>query len=134
MQYEEMLINKAADAMKNSYAKYSSFNVGAALLCENGTIYKGCNIENASFSATVCAERIAVFSAVSAGETHFSAIAVVGGKNGEIDEYCFPCGICRQVLSEFCGGDFLVILYDGKTIKKYTLKELLPFEFGSQML
>ena len=128
------LIGEAASAMENSYSPYSRFRVGAALLCKNGKIYKGCNIENSSFPAGICAERTALVKAVSEGDTEFDAIAVVGGRDGETDGFCFPCGICRQMLSEFCADDFKIILCDGKNIREFTLKELLPFKFGSENL
>lgn len=128
------LVEKAVKAMESSYSPYSNFKVGAALQCKNGKVFTGCNIENSSFSATVCAERTAIFKALSEGENDFCAVAVVGGKNGEITDYCPPCGICRQVLCEFCGNDFEILLYNGVEIKKYTLKELLPYSFGSDNL
>lgn len=125
----------AKAAMQNSYAPYSKYNVGAVLLCKNGNIYKGCNVENASYSATNCAERTALFSAVANGEKEFSAICVVGGKNGEIRNYAMPCGICRQALSEFCGADFKVYVgISENDIKEYTLGELLPFSFDKSKL
>ncbi len=133
MPYQK-LIETAITAMKNSYSPYSNFKVGAALLCKNGNIYSGCNVENASFSATVCAERTAIFNAVSKGEKSFEAIAIVGGKDGEITSFCSPCGICRQTLEEFCNNDFKIILFDGQTSKTYTLGELLPLSFGSNDL
>lgn len=123
------LIEKAKEAMKNSYSPYSDFKVGAALLCKNGKVFLGANIENSSFSATNCAERTAFFEAVSKGETDFIKIAVVGGKKGEINCFCPPCGVCRQVMTEFCEKDFEILLYDGKNIKKYTLNEILPLGF-----
>lgn len=131
---EKILIDKAIEAMKNSYSPYSDFKVGAALLGKNGKIYTGCNIENSSFSATVCAERTAIAKAVSMGETAFSAVAVVGGKKGEITDFCQPCGICRQMFSEFCDGSFKILLFNGKEIKTFTQSELLPFSFGSENL
>lgn len=125
----------AKETMQNSYAPYSKYNVGAVLLCKNGNIYKGCNVENASYSATNCAERTALFSAISNGEKEFSAICVVGGKNGEIEDYAMPCGICRQVLSEFCGADFKIFVgISENDIKEYTLGELLPFSFDKSRL
>ena len=129
------LFNKAIEAMQSSYAPYSGYNVGAALLCKNGNVYKGCNIENASYSATNCAERTALFSAVANSERDFEAICIVGGKSGEITDYAFPCGVCRQALSEFCGEDFKV--YIGKNeddIKEFTLGELLPCSFDKSKL
>lgn len=125
----------AKEAMQNSYAPYSKYNVGAVLLCKNGNIYKGCNVENASYSATNCAERTALFSAVANSEKEFSAICVVGGKNGEIRNYAMPCGVCRQALSEFCGADFKVYVgISENDIKEYTLGELLPFSFDKSKL
>lgn len=123
------LVLIAKESLKNSYAPYSKFNVGAALLCKNGSVYKGVNIENASFSATNCAERTALFSAIANGEKEFEKIAVVGGKNGETKDFCIPCGVCLQVLSEFCKKDFEIVLFDGNKTKIYTLKELLPNSF-----
>lgn len=125
----------AKEATKNSYAPYSSYNVGAVLLTKNGNIYKGCNVENASYSVTCCAERTALFSAVASGEKEFDAIIVVGGKNGEITDYAMPCGICRQALAEFCDADFKV--YVGKSeddIKEFTLGELLHCSFDKSKL
>lgn len=126
---KEELIGNAMSAMKNAYAPYSEFCVGAALLGESGKVYKGCNVENSSYSVTNCAERTALFKAVSNGERKFSAIAIVGGKNGRVEEYCFPCGVCRQALSEFCRKDFKIYLYNGVEIQTYTLDELLPHSF-----
>lgn len=125
----------AKEAMQNSYAPYSNYNVGAVLLTKNGDIYSGCNIENASYSVTCCAERTALFSAIASGEKEFSAICIVGGKNGEITDYAMPCGICRQALAEFCNADFKV--YVGKSeydIKEFTLSELLPCSFDKSKL
>lgn len=125
----------AKDAMKNSYAPYSNYNVGAALLCKNGSLYNGCNIENASYSVTNCAERTALFSAISNGEKEFEAICIVGGKNGEITDYAMPCGACRQALAEFCNKDFKVYIgLDEDNIKAYTLNELLPYSFNKSKL
>ena len=105
------LMAMALKAREMAYAPYSKFKVGAALLCDDGEIFGGCNIESASFSPTNCAERTALFKAVSEGKHDFTAIAVVGGKaNGEL-EFCTPCGVCRQVISEFCTGDFEIVLY-----------------------
>ena len=125
----------AKDAMKNSYAPYSNYNVGAALLCKNGNLYNGCNIENASYSLTNCAERTALFSAISNGEKEFEAICIVGGKNGEITDYAMPCGACRQVLAEFCDADFKVYVgINENDIKEYKLSELIPFLFNKSKL
>jgi cytidine deaminase len=125
------LVNKALSMRKMSYTPYSHFNVGAALLGADGNIYTGCNIENASYTPTNCAERTAFFKAVSEGVRDFKAIAIAGGKEDakELD-YCPPCGVCRQVMSEFCDKDsFSVVLYNGKEIRTYTLGELLPLAF-----
>lgn len=121
----------AINAMKSAYAPYSGCHVGAALLTEDGRVYTGCNIENASFSPTVCAERTAIFKAVSEGERRFSMLAVAGGKDGEITGVFPPCGVCRQVLCEFCSPDMSIILVkdaDGNA-DVHTLGELLPFSF-----
>lgn len=125
---EKELVSLAVGARENSYSPYSGFKVGAALLTKSGKVYKGCNIENSAFSPTNCAERTAVFSAVADGEREFSAIAIVGGAD-EIKDFCPPCGVCRQVLSEFCKSDFKIHLFNGEEIKTYTLGELLPLSF-----
>lgn len=127
----DMLVKRALEAREKSYCPYSNFAVGAALLTSDGEIYTGANIECSSFSPTVCAERVAFFSAVHEGRRDFAAIAIVGGgKDEELSFACAPCGVCRQVMSEFCGDDFVIILYDGKEAKTYTLSELLPLRFG----
>ncbi len=129
------LFISAKDAMKNSHAPYSNYNVGAALLTKNGNIYKGCNIENASYSVTCCAERTAIFSAVANNEKDFEAICVVGGKNGEITDYAMPCGVCRQALAEFCDTDFKVFVgVNENDIKDYKLCDLLPHSFNKSKL
>lgn len=121
------LIEEALNAQKNAYSPYSKFCVGAALLCKNGKVYTGCNIENASFSLTNCAERTAIFKAVSDGVKDFNAIAIVGSD----EEICTPCGACRQVIGEFCGNDFKIICANIKgEYKEFTLGELLPFGFN----
>ena len=125
----EMLIALAKQALENAYAPYSGFLVGAALLGKSGAVYTGCNVENASFSPTICAERTAFAKAVSEGEREFSEIAVVGGKNGKIQEICPPCGVCRQVMQEFCGPDFLIHMASEETVRTVTLQELLPLGF-----
>ena len=133
MEFQE-LICKAFEARQKAYAPYSGFMVGAALLCKDGRIFTGCNIENASYGATNCAERTAFFKAVSEGNREFTAIAIAGGRReAQSLEYCAPCGICRQVMSEFCDPDaFLVILpRSEEDYKSYTLGQLLPLGFTS---
>lgn len=130
----EKLISMAVEAMGKAYAPYSGFQVGAALLCSDGTVYTGCNIENAAYSPTNCAERTAVFKAVSEGRRDFTAIAVCGGKNGKITNLCTPCGVCRQVLQEFCKDDFPVYLAHKDGYKALTLGDLLPYSFGEDSL
>lgn len=129
---EKELIRAAMEARKKAYAPYSDFMVGAALMTDSGKIYQGCNIENASYGATNCAERTAVFRAVSEGEIRFKAIAIVGGMRNKELTYAFPCGICRQVLREFCEPDqMMVIVARSETdYKKMKLSELLPESFG----
>lgn len=130
---KEELIEKAKEAAKNAYAPYSGFTVGAALKTKSGKVYLGCNIENAAFGPTNCAERTAFFKAVSEGEREFSEIAIVGGKSLDFGSYCSPCGVCRQVMGEFCDSDFTVIL--GKAdneYKTFTLDELLPHSFSDK--
>lgn len=125
------LINLAIEAQKNAYAPYSDFHVGAALLTCDGKVFAGANIENASFGLTNCAERSALFAAVSQGERKFDAIAIVGGKNGNVTDFCPPCGACRQALSEFSSdGSLRVILFNGKEEKELTLASLLPESFN----
>lgn len=123
------LISLALKARENAYTPYSDYKVGAALKVKSGKVYTGCNIENASFSPTVCAERTAIFKAISEGEREFEAIAVVGGKN-EITDFAPPCGVCRQVMNEFCSPDFEIILYNGKEERIFKLKEILPLAFS----
>ena len=127
---EATLAAAAVRAMQHSWSPYSRFRVGAALLTTDGTVYTGCNIENASFGATNCAERTAIFKAVSEGKTDFSAIAIAGGPEGRIGDICTPCGICRQVLSEFCGPDLIVLLVHKDGFDRYTLGDLLPLSFS----
>lgn len=128
------LIKKAEEARNNAYAPYSKFAVGAALLTKNGKIYTGCNIENAAYSPTNCAERTAFFKAISDGERNFQAIAIVGGKEKQEDVFCPPCGVCRQVMLEFCDADFKVILKENNQQKVYSLSELIPVSFTDSML
>lgn len=124
------LITAAEEARNSAYSPYSGFAVGAALLTASGKVYTGCNIENASFSPTVCAERVAFFSAVKDGEREFDRIAIVGGKSDEKPQpICTPCGVCRQVMSEFCHKDFIILLGNSESFQKYTLGDLLPFSF-----
>ncbi|MBE6566235.1 MAG: cytidine deaminase [Ruminococcaceae bacterium] len=124
------LMRLAEDARAYSYTPYSGFAVGAALLTKSGKVYTGCNIENASYTPTVCAERTAVFKAVSEGEKEFAAIAIIGGPAGEKGRFCAPCGVCRQVLREFCELDFRILLGSVDKVQAYTLGELLPTSFG----
>ena len=128
------LMEAAARAREFSYSPYSGYCVGAALLTADGRIFTGCNVENAGFSATNCAERTAIFKAVSEGARSFAAIAVVGGKRGEVSPFCAPCGVCRQVLVEFCSPDLPVILGTPEDIRVFTLGELVPFSFTSAEL
>ena len=128
--YRSELIEKAKQAMLGAYAPYSGFWVGAALLCADGSIYTGCNIENASYTPTVCAERTAFFKAISDGHRDFSAIAICGGKEGKITGFFPPCGVCRQVMREFCRDDFTVHLIGDGQIKTRTLAQLLPDSFS----
>lgn len=123
------LVDTALCAMKSAYAPYSRCLVGAAILCDDGSVYSGCNVENASFGATNCAERTAVFKAVSEGKKKISAVAVVGGKDGKVRETFPPCGICRQVLSEFATEDMRVIIFDGENIYTHNFFDMLPFSF-----
>lgn len=130
---DKELYFEAVKAMENSYSPYSSCKVGAALLTKGGKLFTGTNIENAAFGPTVCAERVAVFKAVSEGERDFLKIAVAGGKNGEINGIFAPCGVCRQVLREFCSDDFEILLGETKDeFKKVTLKDLLPLSFSPE--
>ena len=128
----ETLIRMAVEAMGRAYAPYSHFQVGAALLAKDGRIYQGCNIENAAYTPTNCAERTAFFKAVSEGAREFEAICIVGGKNGVLTDYTAPCGVCRQVMMEFCDPEtFRVILaVDEEHYREFRLKELLPMGFG----
>ena len=133
----EALIIEAKKARERAYTPYSKFKVGAALLTKSGKIYHGCNIENAGYTPTNCAERTAFFRAVYEGEREFEKIAVVGGPEGsEADELCAPCGVCRQVMMEFCNPEtFKIILANGKgKYLEVSLKEILPFGFGPDNL
>ena len=125
------LMQLAEEARQFSYSPYSHFAVGAALLTSGGKVYTGCNVENAGYTATNCAERTAVFKAVSEGERDFAAIAVIGGPAGEKGKFCAPCGICRQVLREFCEPEtFRVLLGTTDEVQAYTLADLFPTSFG----
>ena len=125
------LINLALEARKNSYSPYSGFRVGAALLCRDGRVFCGANVENASYSLTNCAERSALFAAVSAGYREFDAIAIVGGETEKVTAPCPPCGACRQALAEFSkDGALRILLYDGKDVRETTLGALLPHNFS----
>lgn len=134
----EKLIKKALEAREHSYAPYSDYAVGAALLCDDGSIVTGSNIENASYGATICAERCAVFSAVASGKRDFTAIAIAGGSRDcqELTDYAYPCGMCRQVLREFTNpSEFTVIVAISENdYRQYTLEELLPESFGPDHL
>ena len=128
----EKLIELAKEAMTKSYSPYSGYKVGAALLCADGTVYQGCNIENASYTPTVCAERTAFFKAIYDGERDFTAIAICGGKVGVITGQFPPCGVCRQVMREFCADDFTVYMIGPDGYETTTLGELLPHSFCAQ--
>lgn len=138
--YDEavLLMQKAQEARKNAYTPYSYFSVGAALLADDGSIFTGCNVENAAYSPGNCAERTAIFKAVSEGKRRFASIAVVGAKEGRLpggETICTPCGVCRQVMAEFCNGkEFRIYVTDGKHLFYYTLEELLPSAFGPENL
>ena len=128
----EKLCQAAIEAMENAYAPYSGYKVGAALLCADGTVYRGCNIENASYTPTICAERTAFSKAVSEGHRAFTAIAICGGKDGVITGRFPPCGVCRQVMREFCREDFLVYMITDSqgSYETRTLAQLLPDSFS----
>lgn len=129
------LIKKAKKAAENSYSPYSGYTVGAALLSKDGRVFTGCNIENAAYSPTNCAERTAVFKAVSEGVREFEKIAVVGGYRLDFKNYFAPCGVCRQVLREFCDEDFIILLgKNANEYKRHTLKELLPCSFSNESM
>lgn len=135
--WQDLLCQQATAAREQAYCPYSHFAVGAALLCKSGRIYTGCNIESAAYSPSICAERTAFAKAVSEGEREFTAIAIVGGKQGEpCKELCPPCGVCRQVMMEFCDPEtFLILLAtENNEYKEYTLSELLPFGFAAENL
>ncbi len=129
---QEKLLKLATDARDHSYSPYSHYSVGAALLTKNGKIYQGCNIENASFTPTICAERTAFFKAIFDGVREFAAIAIIGSG----DSPAFPCGVCRQVMSEFCDGEFVLIVAnrDGSEVVVETLDQMMPHRFGPKDL
>ena len=132
----EEMIGLAIGQLSYSYTPYSGFKVGASLLTKNGKLYTGCNIENASYTPTNCAERTAFFKAVSEGEREFQAICIVGGKDGVLTEYAAPCGVCRQVMMEFCDPKAFEIVLGTSTedYQVFTLEELLPLGFGPKNL
>ncbi len=134
---DKELVSLALKAREMSYSPYSNFAVGAALLTKSGKVYLGCNIENAGYTPTNCAERTAFFKAVSEGEREFSKIAIVGGKVGEkIEKYAYPCGVCRQVMREFCDVETFEVIsaLNEDVYQKNLLKELLPYGFGPENL
>ena len=135
-QTEVKLIEKALEYRKRSYSPYSNFKVGAALLAKDGTVFGGCNIENAGYTPTNCAERTAFFKAVSEGVKTFDAIAIVGGAGEDPDSLCAPCGVCRQVMQEFCNPETFKVIMAVSTdnYEVHTLKELLPYGFGPDNL
>ena len=136
MNYDKKnLVERAALARLKAYSPYSQFCVGAALLCADGEIIEGANVENSSYGATNCAERTAFFTAIMQQKRDYVAMAIVGAKRGEeISSFCAPCGICRQVMAEFCKNDFEVLLYNGSEIETYTLSDLLPNSFDKDNL
>ena len=129
---DKMLINEALEARKMAYVPYSDFAVGAALLTKTGKIYKGCNIENAAYTPTNCAERTAIFKAVSEGDRKFDKIAVVGGPTTGIVKHTYPCAVCRQVMAEFCNPEKfeVIVAIDENDYRKHKFSEILPFLFG----
>ena len=131
---DKELLLKAIEARELADAPYSNHKVGAALIGKSGKLYLGCNVENAAYTPTNCAERTAIFKAVSEGEREFTAIAVVGGVGDKLSEVCAPCGVCRQVMAEFCDGDMKIVLGTPDKIVVTTLSELLPYSFGKNNL
>lgn len=128
MEYQN-LVDNALKIRKSAYVPYSKFSVGASLLTKSGKIFNGCNIENVSYPLGMCAERVAMFKAISEKEFDFSAICVIGGLEENPTDFCYPCGGCIQVMNEFCNKDFKIILFNGTDIKIYTLAELSPYGF-----
>lgn len=135
MEYRDLILS-ACEARKASYSPYSGYQVGAALLCADGKVYTGCNIENAAYTPTNCAERTAFFKAVSEGQRDFAAIAIVGSPAGEPVHLAWPCGVCRQVMMEFCDPERFVVIVarSEEEYEQRTLKELLPQGFGPENL
>ena len=134
---KQTLLELAHQARTYAYAPYSHFQVGAALLAKSGNVYTGCNIENAAYTPSNCAERTAFFKAISEGEQEFTAIAIVGGPEGkQLDEICPPCGVCRQVMMEFCDPELFEIILEDKEkgMRTFLLKEILPYGFGPDNL
>lgn len=131
--YKQLML-RAEEARRKSYSPYSHFCVGAALLTKDGKVYTGCNIENAAYTPTNCAERTAFFKAVSEGERAFEAIAISGGRAGDKGGFCAPCGVCRQVIAEFCDKDFQIVLGDTERFEVYSLDALLPLSFTKDNL
>ena len=131
---DKELLLKAIEAREMAYAPYSDHKVGAALVGKSGKVYTGCNVENAAYTPTNCAERTAIFKAVSEGEREFTAIAVVGGIGDKLSDVCAPCGVCRQVLAEFCEKDLRIIMGTPDKIVVSTLADLLPLSFGKSDL
>lgn len=130
---DKELVKAAFSAMQNAYAPYSNYKVGAALVGASGKVYTGCNVENASYGPTNCAERTAFFKAISEGEREFLKIAVAGGKDGVVTDMFMPCGVCRQVMAEFCDGNFKIIVARSEDdFKVFALSELLPFGFSKK--
>ena len=129
---DDFLIEEALKFREMAYCPYSGFAGGAALLAASGNIYGGCNVESVSFWPTVCAERTAIFKAISEGKRNFSAIAICGGKGGKIAGAFPPCGVCRQVMREFCEDDFLIYMVDAEGYEARTLAEILPFSFSAK--
>ncbi len=133
---KRLLIERAIEKLPNSYAPYSRYNVAAAALFDSGEIYTGVNVESASFGMTICAERNAIFHAIAEGEKKLIAVAIVGGHDGERNEYCVPCGACRQVMRDFGDKDTMIVI-SAKTPEDYqenTLDEMLPFSFGPEKI
>ena len=127
---KNILLKKALEVLNNSHSPYSSFKVAAALECADGSVITGVNVENSAFGSTICAEANAISSAVALGKKDFARILIIGGKDGNITDFCPPCGNCRQIMSEFCGKDFEIILFNGKEFETHTLDELIPGRFS----